>query len=148
MYFPARAKAYTVKNIISAFEKTGIWPFNPRRVLGEVINKKRTETKVVSSSAESAIPETPKTTRQVACLVRYGIGLIDEKDERSKKLQGILEKLGKTGEAVLTDNVLLTDRVHELVGQKQEKKSSQQHLDPEKLAKIYDNEEIIRLLDK
>src|SRR5437667_1518977 len=100
MYFPARAKAYTVKNIISAFEKNGIWAFNPRRVLGEVINKKCTETKVVSSSAESATPETPKTIRQVACLVRSGIGLIDEKDEKSKKLKGILEKLRKTGEAV------------------------------------------------
>ena len=54
----------------------------------------------------------------------------------------------KTGETVLTDNVLLTNWVHKLVGQKQEKKGSQQHLNLEKLAKIYDNEEIIRLLDK
>ena len=71
---------------------------------------------MVLSLAESATSKTPKTTCQVTHLVRSGIGLINEKDRKGKKLWEILEKLEKTGEAVLTDNVLLTDWVHELVG--------------------------------
>ena len=42
----ARKEAYTLKNVKSAFEATGIVPFNPRRVLGKFTGSAAADPKI------------------------------------------------------------------------------------------------------
>ena len=67
MYSPAREQAFTARNIRSGWSGTGLYPFNPRRVLDEIPKPIDESTISVSEVAESRViahdevPQTPVT---------------------------------------------------------------------------------------
>ena len=54
VFWPAWQKAFNEKNIISGFEKTGIWPYNPNILLDKI-------TKSPSPEEEPNVTQAPKT---------------------------------------------------------------------------------------
>ena len=68
MFRQARIHAYTSKNIISAFEATGIVPFNPQRILSHFTGTATADPKGQQASLLSALlsmPVTPSNTRAI-----------------------------------------------------------------------------------
>jgi len=68
MFRKARIRAYSPLNIASAFEATGIVPFNPRRVLSRftgTVAADPKKKKIAPVFVLSPIPATPSNTRAV-----------------------------------------------------------------------------------
>jgi DDE superfamily endonuclease len=61
LFKPAFEKAFTEKNIINAFEKTGIYPLDPEQVLGKIRKPEPKPEPVL----EDKLLQTPKTCRSV-----------------------------------------------------------------------------------
>ncbi|KAH0603952.1 uncharacterized protein H6S33_006983 [Morchella sextelata] len=67
--FEARRRAYTKKNILAAWDKVGIEPFNPRRVLDYIVAPPPSVTFPISG------PTTPRTTRMARSTAKEAFGL-------------------------------------------------------------------------
>lgn len=93
----ARKKTYNVDSIRRAFEATGIWPFNSRKVLSF---PSRTITRVPAPPPNPTLLSTPKTGRQASRLAQDTIGLIPSISPRSLRIKRGIEKLVKFGERV------------------------------------------------
>ena len=63
MFRAAFAESFTEKNIESAFEKTGIWPFDPKKVLSK-IHKPEPVPKLIEPSRLNT-PTTSRTIRRI-----------------------------------------------------------------------------------
>jgi hypothetical protein len=58
-------KAFTKKNINSAFEKAGIWLFNPDQVLGQLQQRRSIRLSLISSPNHLGTPKSCRTVRRV-----------------------------------------------------------------------------------
>lgn len=68
LFSPARVKAFTAKNIKASFAATGLFPFNPDRVLSSMpkpaigpFNSSTADRVIVGLSSQEQIPQTPIT---------------------------------------------------------------------------------------
>ena len=66
VFWPAWQQAFSEKNILSVYAKTGIWPFNPELLVGKITKPITPHT----VSEEPQYPETPITCRDVRRLER------------------------------------------------------------------------------
>jgi hypothetical protein len=75
MFRAAWIEAFTEKNILHAFEKTGIWPYTPEQVLGRIRKP------IVPSQPSTPLQDSIKTPKTV-CAIRR-IHLAYQKDPRT-----------------------------------------------------------------
>ena len=60
LFLPAWKQAFTPKNIVSGFEKTGIWPCDPSLVLSTI-----TKPQLIELEKDSQLLKTPMTSRAI-----------------------------------------------------------------------------------
>ena len=98
----ARAAAYTRKKILSAFEATGIWPLNPRKVIllqSQIIT--RFESPPATPTALlSAAPRQSRAVSQLACAALH---LVTRQSPSSVKLNAAVAKRGRSAQGALAD---------------------------------------------
>ena len=115
MFRLARIQAYTLKNILSAFEATGIVPFNPRRILNRYTGTAAADPKQKKStltSTLSPIPSTPSNTRAVRHMRQAAFAEFDIAD--NPKLGTFIDKLVNAAVGGLTEGFLGHDRAIQL----------------------------------
>ena len=108
----ARKAAYTSKNILSAFECTGIVPFNPRRVLGKYKGTAASDPLSPAPAINPMVPPTPANNRAVRQLhqqVQQRLKRVDD-----PVLQGLVDKLANAAIGGLTKGYLGEDRATQL----------------------------------
>ena len=108
----ARKAAYTTKNILSAFECTGIVPFNPRRVLGKYKGTAAADPLSPTPPINAIVPPTPANNRAVRQLqqkVQQRLKIVDD-----LVLQGLVDKLPNAAIGGLTKGFLGQDRAEQL----------------------------------
>ena len=98
---PARGLAFTVKNILSAWEAVGIFPFNLRRAVGHI---KRKEHHV--SHSETPGIHIPKTPRAVSRATRTAISLVKRNNPSSQKLKTLLSGLPEGFQLTIADKTV------------------------------------------
>jgi hypothetical protein len=101
----ARAAAYTHKNILSAFEATGIWPLNSRKVF-ERQSRNITRPDTPPSSPSAAQTKTPRKPRAVSRLARSALHLVTRQTPSSLKLKSLIGQLGRSAQGALADKEL------------------------------------------
>ena len=81
LFWPAFQRAFTAKNVLSGWEKTGLLPFAPSRVLDQ-ITKQRPSTSVSrpQSSKSSSSGLSAKDWRTVRAIVSDVVGDIFSKE--------------------------------------------------------------------
>ena len=96
----ARVAAYTKNNIFSAFEATGIWPLNPRKVF---LQQSRTMTRIESLPATSTplLSATPREPRAVSGLARSALHLVTQQSPSYLKLKALVAQLGSSPQSAL-----------------------------------------------
>jgi hypothetical protein len=101
----ARAAAYTKNNILSAFEATGIWPLNLRKVF---LRQSRNITRFESSPATPTpfLSATPRQPRAVSRLARSALHLVTHPSPSSLKLKALIAQLGGSAQDALADEEL------------------------------------------
>jgi hypothetical protein len=101
----ARAAAYTKNNILSAFEATGIWPLNPRKVF---LRQSRNITRFESPPATPTplLSATPRQPRAVSRLARSALHLVTRQSPSSLKLKALVAQLGRSAQGALADKEL------------------------------------------
>jgi hypothetical protein len=136
LYSPAREKALTSRNIKAGWSKTGLFPFNPDRVLGDIqmppgilTLPNAGEVEMVTPLQDEVVqtPVTPATPVTVDALMSLR-GLIEQDahklDEASKRrLQRRLQKLSNAAEIFLAERTLLQDENQLLFKQNNEAKA-------------------------
>lgn len=111
----ARDKTYTVKNIKSAFEATGISPCNPRRVLNTMKGKKKEEdAPKVKDYPGSLQPRTPYHGKSLASHTRHTVALFKSKSPSSSHQKLMVEKLARAAEKATAENVILWSEIERL----------------------------------
>ena len=99
LFWPAFQRAFTQKNILSSWEKTGLQPFNPEKVLNQIAIS-RSDTRPSSSSSSTGSSALSTTDwRTIRRLMKNVVGDILGSDVR--KLSNTLQKL-------TTENSILT----------------------------------------
>jgi len=115
LYQPARDKAMTKKNIKAAWAATGLFPFNPKRVLRDIPKPPLTELTVpdrpVGSCPQDEAPLTPVTP--VTPVTTEGLSslhnLIKQDDRASERLQRRVQKLASAAQISFAKQHLLQD---------------------------------------
>lgn len=69
----ARRRTYTQQTIASAFKSTGIYPLNPRQVLGSSLTKAKTH---AAEKAELVMPRTPRHGKTITTHTKRTLALI------------------------------------------------------------------------
>jgi len=111
---------YTVKNITSAFEATGIWPLNSRRVLNIMRDNKNpadlSPVKQTSASGIPIIPRTPYHGKSLASHTRRTVALFQKNtpSASSSHQKTMVEKLARAAECATAENVILREEVKKL----------------------------------
>jgi hypothetical protein len=128
LYSRARAVAITPRNIKSSWSKSGLFPFNPDRVLGEIqkphegIFSPRTGTIPESNPLCDERLQTPTTSNNLSLLrskIEQDIdGLDDLSRFRLQKLSNAAEKAFVERSLLLDDNRLLFTQNNEKVSRK------------------------------
>jgi len=141
---PARRLAFTAKNILSAWEAVGIFPFNPRRAVGHVKRKEQN----ISNSETSGI-HIPKTPRAVSRATRTAISLVTRTTPSSQKLKALLSGLSEGFQQTIADKTVEEEayrQYRQLVGQERKAKTS----DRRKLtqATVVTSETVIQLREQ
>jgi hypothetical protein len=130
LYKPARERAFTPKNIKAGFAASGLFPFNPDRVLRTVPKPPAELTLVVTNDApcqKDAVLQTPVTPVSAPGLMSLQ-NLILEKDahaldETSKQnLWRHLQKLAKATQVSITKNALQQNYIQLLMAVNNEAK--------------------------
>ena len=103
----ARGMTYTPGNVRSAFEATGIWPLNERRVL----DRGRSETRKAvhtPSRLHRVIPATPCHGRAILIHGRRTMNALPRQTPESKYRFELVQKLYKAAAKATAENVILT----------------------------------------
>lgn len=98
----ARKRTYTVSNIKSTFEATGIYPYNPRRILNT--SKLGAET-AKACPASLTSPRTATNGKSVLSHTRRTIALFQNTPSIHRKV--MVEKLAKAAAVESAENVIL-----------------------------------------
>ncbi|KAH0603204.1 uncharacterized protein H6S33_008208 [Morchella sextelata] len=69
----ARRRTYSQQTIASTFKSTGIYPLNPRQVLGSSLTKAKTH---AAEKAELLIPRTPRHGKTIATHTKWTLALM------------------------------------------------------------------------
>ena len=104
----ARRKTYTKRNIQRAFEATGIWPMNERRILDHTRSETRKPMRTPASRSHRVIPVTPGHGRAILIHGRYTMNVLPRQTPRSIYAYGMVEKLYKAAAKATAQNVILT----------------------------------------
>jgi len=101
---------YTKKNILSAFEATGISPLNERRVLPPAEQHYRiaTTTTTAYKKHEFFVPGTPKHGRSILIHGRKTLAALPQSTLKSRYNHALVEKLFNAAAQAKADNVILT----------------------------------------
>jgi hypothetical protein len=121
LYSPARARAFTKRNITSAWAATGLFPFNPDRVLRDIPKPPpevsvQKEVTVASWPQDemldmSVTPVTPVTTEAVASLhsmIAQDAHMLDPTSKQ--RLQRHVKKLASAAQISFAERALLQDQ--------------------------------------
>jgi hypothetical protein len=133
LYSPARERAFTERNIKAGWAATGLFPFNPDRVLRdtpkpptELTIPKADEMKVRSCPQDDALqtPGTPVSAEALMSLQNFIIKkyahAFDETSKRS--LERHLKKFTKAGQTLFTKGVLQQHQIRFLIKMNDESK--------------------------
>ena len=96
---------YTRKNILSAFEATGIHPINERRVTKP--EEKKTRNLGETATARFKIPATPAHGRSIIMHGRRTLKALPDSTPRSQHNKLLVEKLVNAAAKATADNVIL-----------------------------------------
>jgi hypothetical protein len=120
LYSPARERAMTKKNILAGWAKTGLFPFNPERVLRDVTKPVTTLTLPIRKACEDGAPctrdevvQTPVTPVSSEALTSL-LNLItqDPHDEKSKQRhQRLVQKLANAAQTSFAQHALDQDHI-------------------------------------
>ncbi|RII22709.1 hypothetical protein CUC08_Gglean013427 [Alternaria sp. MG1] len=126
LYSPAREKAFTSKNIIAGFAASGLFPFNPDRVLRSMpkpladLTIPKADEVNVEACRESEVPQTPVTPVSAEGLaslrnliIEQDAGALDETSKRN--LQRHLHKLAKAAQLSLAEGALHKNHIRFLL---------------------------------
>jgi hypothetical protein len=127
LYHPARVRAFTKKNILSGWSKTGLFPFNPERVLGDIpkpVSSSNTNAPCeaqICSSPQGNVVETPMTpitpvNPEAVVSLQAAIDLdADALDEASKwRLQRHVQKLANAASTSFVQHDLQKEHIRYL----------------------------------
>ncbi|KAI1525550.1 DDE-1 multi-domain protein [Pyrenophora tritici-repentis] len=126
LYSPAREKAFTPKNIIAGFAASGLFPFNPDRVLRSMpkpladLSIPKADEVNVGACHRNEVPLTPVTPVSAEGLVSLRNMIIEQDagalDKTSKRnLQRHLHKLAKAAELSLAKGALQQNHIRFLL---------------------------------
>ena len=104
----ARGLTYTPGNVRSAFEATGIWPLNERRVLDRDRSETHKAVREPISPSRRFIPANPVHSRAILIHGRRTLRVLQRSTPRSKYSFSLVEKLVKAAERATAENVILT----------------------------------------
>ena len=95
LFWPAFEKAFTRKNIASAWTNTGIWPFDPQKVLKSFPEAQEVETRSQRSTRRSSdsppsIYDSPSKTKRLRSIINVNSAHSDNKTRKT------LERLSDT----------------------------------------------------
>lgn len=115
LFWPAFEKAFTEQNIASAWSNTGIWPFDPQKVLKSFPVDHEAEPGVQrgterSSDSPPSIYDSPSKTKRLRGVLNVTAAKNDKKTQRT------LEKLSDTVLGLLAKLVLSNLKVKQLSG--------------------------------
>ena len=119
---PARRLTFTAKNILSAWEVVGIFPFNTWCVVGQVKQKEKN-----ISNSETSSFHIPKTPRAVSRATRTAISWVTRTTPSSQRLKALLSGLSEGFQQTIADKTVEEEAYHhyrQLVGQKKKAKIS------------------------
>lgn len=108
----ARGQAYTPQNIESAFRATGIVPFNPRQVLGQ-LSTNAPSPNTEGACNQLATPKKPRAVRSVVSAVHEHLTAVTSPSTR-RLVAAKLDKLANAAQQALTENELLKYRIEQL----------------------------------
>jgi hypothetical protein len=122
LFSPAREKAFTPKNIKAGFAASGLFPFNPERVLRDMtkpptdVGISRVEEVDVGSRPQDIVPQTPVTPVSAEALMSLQNLIIQQDahalDDTSKRnLQRHVQKFVKAGQTLLVGAALKDDQI-------------------------------------
>ncbi|KAK5110394.1 hypothetical protein LTR85_001272 [Meristemomyces frigidus] len=133
LYSPARERAFTKRNVLAGWSKSGLLPFNPDRVLRdlpkpvpELLGADRVTAEPALYDAASTVPVapvtpvTPVTPVSVEALMSLQNMIVTHDaqslDQRGKhSVQRHLQKLTKAAHIFLAKNALQRDQIHFLL---------------------------------
>ena len=98
-----RTMTYTHQNVTSAFEATGIWPLNARRVL----NRNNFDASTSPSGRSRAVPATPRHGRAIMIHGRRLLHALPCQTPQSKHRFEMVQKLLKAAARATAENVIL-----------------------------------------
>lgn len=111
-YSRSRDAAFTARNIKAGWVKTGLYPFNPDRVLQE-IQKPPIEQSLAYIKDVSSDPLSPYSLLPISVNAEGFEALRKKLDQESQHLDAVgkyrLQKLANAGEKAITDRVLLVE---------------------------------------
>ena len=141
LYSPARERAFTKRNILAGWSKTGLFPFNPDRVLKDLPEVSSAPMNAGGTTAEPTLheprstmpmrlvtPVTPVTPTSVDALMSLQ-NLIVKHDAQTldpggkHRLFRHIEKLTKAARVFLSKNALQRDQIHFLLKMSNESKT-------------------------
>jgi hypothetical protein len=127
LFSPAQVKAFTAKNIKAGFAASGLFPFNPDRVLNSMpkpaigpLTASATERVIVAPSLQEQISQTPVTPVSAEGLMSLHNLIIEQDayalDEKSKEsLQRHLLKFSKAAQLSFAEGALQQNHVRLLL---------------------------------
>jgi REP element-mobilizing transposase RayT len=127
LFSPARAKAFTAKNIKAGFAASGLFPFNPDRVLDSMprpaighFTVSTADKVIVETSSQEQIPPTPVTPVSAEGLMSLQNLIIEQDahalDEKSKQsLQRHLRKFSKAAQLSFAKGALQQNHIRLLL---------------------------------
>jgi hypothetical protein len=139
LYSPARDRALTKRNIRAGWSATGLFPFNPERVLRDVSKPPAEVSNILNPGTETAstdvlddvprtptTPVTPVTTEALTSLHDLIIKDTHVLEKTSKdRLQRRVQKLASAAKVSFAEQALLKDRNHFLLQINREAKTRQ-----------------------
>jgi hypothetical protein len=124
LYKPARERALTSRNIKAGFKASGLFPFNPDRVLTDMpkppvdltVPAPNASGVEVDSCPQCEILQTPVTSEGLTLLYNLIKQDVDADDKVSKqRRERHLQKLANAAQTSFTKNALLQDRTRFLI---------------------------------
>ena len=129
LYDCARKTALTSRNVRSGWSKTGLWPFNPDRVLGEMSKPSDVPPlSVMCPNVDAPLPSsdhpirTPTDVLSFKALRMKGEAHLKRADEKSRLF---FEKIANAAEMSMAHGALTDSRIEILQKQNDEKRSRQ-----------------------
>lgn len=140
--FEARRRTYTKHNILAAWEKAGIQPLNPRRVLNTLVSPLIKPTTFAVSG-----PTTPRTTRMARSTSKEALSLIKGSTDSALKLRALIYQLDKGLQMSITEKEIgdhISAQFRKSVAKRAGKASTADRKQLSK-ARVITTEEVVRL---